>query len=57
MCMGSLEQSGELPAARVWMHVVVVSILLFLAQPLTPHETSDHLPLQWGQQWLADGAE
>lgn len=56
MCMGSLEQSGELPAARVWMHVVV-SILLFLAQPLTPHETSDHLPLQWGQQWLADGAE
>lgn len=56
MCMGSLEQSGELAAALVWMHVVV-SILLFLAQPLTPHATSDHLPLQWGQQWLADGAE
>lgn len=38
---GSLEQGGKLAAASVWMHVLFS--VLFLAQPLTPHTTLDHL--------------
>lgn len=38
MCMGSLEQGGELGAALLWTDALF-SILLFLTQPLTPHTT------------------